>query len=183
MEINGTLLEHGSCYAFYRPATEAKIYEQLAGVSDYRAFLKCHPRDVVPKFGLRPEYVRWITTVTEDPNHEYETIHPSDVAKIEMVLRENASHLKPGLRHIHFGTGTTNYLITNNNDAGLIKRFIAGISDKVMADDAVLTLDLRPGCFNEIDYAKFMSCVQLTELDRGEKPNPIKKIRERPEFG
>lgn len=170
MKVNGITLEPGNCYTFYKPETETEIYRQLPEVKDYRVILKMHPRDVVPKYNLNSDYVIWLSKV-EDPNCKCRRVDPFDIADINKNLCQDASHLKPGIKHIHFGTATINELIAYNR-LDSASRLIHTLADKVVSDERVMTVDLKPGCFTEKDYAQFIRCGQFTELDFGEKPNP-----------
>ena len=173
MQVNKTILEPGNCYAFYRPDTESEIYRQLPEVRDYRVILKNHPRHVITEHNLSPAQVMLLSTEKDDSGQKYSVIHPSDIAKINMALTEGMYHLKPGLKHIHFGTATTTELVSYNKIEPTLQ-FITTLADKVMSDDSVMTIDLKPGCFVEKEYANIIRCGQFTELDSGEKPNPNK---------
>ena len=161
------VLEPGSCYCFYNEETEAVIYRELEKMSgnEYRIFTRIpHPRKLCSEYKLEPKSVTWLAS--EEANG-YDTVHPSDVPKLNMRLCEG-TNLKNGLKRIHFGRNAPNSIITNNGYDSF-ERFLSVLKDRAVVSGCILTADIDPLCFSTQQYSSLIKSCDFTELDFVEK--------------
>lgn len=164
---NGHSFEPGTCYCFHTPETEASIYHELAKMGEGNViYSRAHPRKLSKEYGLKPESLNWIST-TEDK--DFPTFHPSDIAKINMKVCGTDQRIKPGIRHVHFGRGTVNYLINFNGLPNALT-FMAALSDRTAVGGCVLTADVDIKSFKaENDYENFVKNCKFVEMDPVQK--------------
>lgn len=167
MPKDETVLEPGSCYSYHTPEKEKFIYGELAkqDPKNVKIFWRgpYHPRKLAQ---FDKSSITWITSEV-DRRYNYHTLHPSDLANLNMELCDRQK-LKPEIKYLNFSRGAIDCMIAYSGYDPIL-RFFSVLGDRVEQSECIETVDIDPKVFEGKRYFDLIKNGKFTELDVTER--------------